>query len=91
MERGNVYLLQELLLVNQGLLMSSTSSLSAERKIVPKLSDTQHWVKSPATAKILVLHLDPPECLLWKQTNKKKWLFRLFFFFLIVTEHIPFL
>lgn len=90
MERGNVYLLQELLLVNQGLLMSSTSSLLAERKIVPKLSDTQHWVKSPATAKIiLVLHLDPPERLLWKQTNKKNG--SLGSFFLIVTEHIPFL
>lgn len=81
MEQGNVYLLQELLLVNQGLLMSSTSSLLAERKIVPKLSDTQHWVKSPATAKILVLHLDPPERLLWKQTNKKNGSLGSFFFF----------
>lgn len=71
MERGNVYLLQELLLVNQSLLMSCVSSLLAERKIVPEPSDTQHWVKSPAAAKILMLRLDPPERLLWKQTNTK--------------------
>jgi len=46
------------------LLASSTSSLFGEHKIVPKPSGTQRWVKSPVTAKISVLHLDPPELLL---------------------------